>query len=321
MSKNVKAIAPIIFGCAGTSLTLEEKSFFEKTQATGFILFKRNCDNPAQVQALIAELKSLCRHKALMLIDQEGGKVARLTPPHWEKHPPAAYYGALYQQDQTKACQAVYEGAKKIAQELKALGFNINCFPVLDIPIPRADDVIGSRAYGDEAQAVAKLGKAAAAGLTAGGILPVIKHLPGHGRAEQDSHKALPVVSASLEALRGQDFIPFQALKEAPLGMTAHIVYQALDERAPATFSKRIISEIVRTEIGFGGLLLSDDINMNALEGDLPSRALKALASGCDIVLHCSGKLEEMALLAKALPLMAEDTASRLNQVLGAIDD
>ncbi len=313
--------APIIFSCAGLTLSEEEKNLFEKTQPAGFILFKRNCDTPDQVKHLITSLNATCRHSALQLIDQEGGAVARLTPPHWQVHPPANHYGKLYTQDPTKAREAAHAGAKKIAESLRLLGFNINCLPVLDVPVQGADKIIGTRAYSDQAPIVADLGAAAARGLKAGGILPVIKHLPGHGRATQDSHKHLPIVEASLDELEATDFIPFLALKDELLAMTAHIVYRALDPALPATFSKRIIEEIVRGQFGFKGLLLSDDINMAALTGALPDRAHRALAAGCDLVLHCSGQLDEMTLLAQHLPPLTKGAAARLDKVLGVIDD
>lgn len=320
MSKDAKA-APIVFSCSGQGLTEKESRFFQKIQPAGFILFKRNCNNPTQVKNLIQELNATCAHAPLMMVDQEGGRVARLTPPHWQTHPPAADYGKLYEKAPSEAKQAAYEGAKKIALELHALGFNINCFPVLDVPIAQGDKVIGDRATHRDPAIVAALGQAQVDGLKAGGILPVLKHIPGHGRATQDSHHGLPRVQAPYKTLAQSDFVPFRHLNQELIAMTAHILYEALDSRAPATLSKRIIKEIVRDDLGFKGLLLSDDINMEALSGALPDRACLALSSGCDIVLHCSGKLDEMALLAEGLPPMAQGCHSRFNLVLGAIDE
>ena len=324
-ARNAKSPAPLVLGCAALVLTEAEKVLFTQAQPAGFILFQRNCDNPKQVQALIAELKSLCAHPALILIDQEGGKVARLRPPHWQTHSPACDYGTLYQQDEAAACQATYEGAQKIGKELQSLGINVNCFPVLDIPTKQADSVIGTRAYGNDAKQVADLAAAACGGLKSAGVLPMLKHIPGHGRAEQDSHFALPLVDESADTLTKTDFYPFHHLKDELLAMTAHIVYKAFDEALPATFSKRIINEIVRTQIGFRGLLLSDDIGMEALGGalssTLPKRVSKALAAGCDIVLHCSGKFDEMAEIAKRLPVMTDQATARWQKVLEWLEE
>ena len=311
---SLKDFAPIIFGCAGLDLKPEERDFFHAAKPTGFILFSRNCQTPKQVKHLTGELRSSV-HPALplILIDQEGGQVARLGPPHWPEFPAAESYGALYQKDKAAAEEKTYLDARLIADELAQLGINVNCMPVLDVPTPDADPIIGSRAYSAQPEIVAALGRSAALGMRAGGVLPVVKHIPGHGRARADSHLSCPIIDAPLEAL-ARDFAPFRALSGELLAMTAHLIYTALDPDNPATLSRRIINDIVRGEIGFDGLLLSDDLSMGALSGSLSGRAVAALAAGCDIVLHCSGDLDEMRTIAAALPPAREDTQHRLKR-------
>ncbi len=310
--ENAKNCAPIIFGCAGLRLTSAERDFFHHTRPLGFILFERNCSTPDQVRRLTQDLQeSAAFDDLLILIDQEGGKVARLKPPHWPRFPAARDYGALYQRDKEAAKEGVYIGARLMADELARLGINVNCLPVLDVPTQDADPVIGSRAYSDQPEIVADLGQCAAAGLRAGGVLPVIKHIPGHGRARADSHLACPVVEASVKDLAA-DFLPFRALSDQPIAMTAHVIYSALDPVHPATLSRRIINDIVREQIGFDGLLISDDLSMGALRGTLRDRAVAALAAGCDIVLHCSGDLDEMRSIAVGLPAAHSKTVARL---------
>ena len=292
----------VIFGAGGTALTDDEKKFFRSADPLGFILFARNCENPAQVKKLVAELREAVRREdAPVLIDQEGGRVARLKPPHWPAYPPASAVAAL-----NNPAEAAFLGARLMADDLSALGITVDCAPVLDLPVPGSDPIIGDRAYGTNPENVAALGRAVCDGLLAGGVLPVIKHIPGHGRAGVDSHLALPVVSTPRAELEAVDFAPFRALHHMPWAMTAHIVYSAIDAEHPATLSPRLISETIRASIGFGGVLISDDLSMKALPGSLPGRAKGAWEAGCDVVLHCNGELKEMTGIARAVgPLSA----------------
>ena len=294
----------VIFGCSGTALTAAECDFFRDSDPLGFILFQRNCESPEQVRKLVADLRaSIGRADAPVLIDQEGGRVARLKPPHWPAYPAPAALAAL---GGVSAEEAVRLGARLIADDLGALGITVDCVPVLDIPVPGADAVIGDRAYGDSPGAVAMLGRAAAEGLLEGGVLPVMKHIPGHGRGTVDSHHALPIVSAPREFLESTDFAPFQALADLPWAMTAHIVYAAIDDRRPATLSPAVIAQVIRAGIGFDGVLVSDDLSMRALGGSFAERAAGALDAGCDVILHCNGNMSEMIEIAHAArPLTA----------------
>ena len=254
---------------------------------------------------------------APILVDQEGGRVQRLGPPHWPKHPPAAVYHrlALPIEEALDLCRL---GARLIAAELAAVGIDVDCLPCLDVPVPGADAIIGDRAYADDPALVARYGRAAALGLLDEGVLPVIKHVPGHGRAGVDSHKALPVVEATREELESGDFPPFVALADMPLGMTAHVVYTAFDAQAPATHSALVVSEVIRGMIAFEGLLMTDDLGMHALGGGFDARAAKALAAGCDVALHCSGDMGEMRAVASACPVLAGDAARRADAALAA---
>ena len=286
----------VIFGCAGPSLGDQEAAFFRDADPWGFILFGRNIVSPDQVRGLIADLRrSVGRPEAPVLIDQEGGRVARLGPPHWRRYPPAAAYADLAARDPDLGQDMARLGARLIAHDLARLGINVDCAPVLDIPAPGAHQIIGDRAYGRTPREVARLGRAALEGFLAGGVAPVIKHMPGHGRALADSHEALPVVRASLAELSATDFVPFTALADAPMAMTAHVVYAAIDAETPATLSPIVIAQVIRGAIGFGGLLMSDDLSMRALSGGLGERARRALDAGCDVVLHCNGDPAEMA--------------------------
>ena len=311
MSKSqIPSIKPVIFGCAGPRLSDAERRFFEESQPLGFILFQRNCQDPAQTRALIADLRQcLGRAHAPILIDQEGGRVARLKPPHWRLPPAAARIGALGGEAGHEAARI---NARLIADDLHDLGVTINCAPVLDIPTADAHEVIGDRAFGVDPVATAELGAAVCGGLMAGGILPVIKHIPGHGRARADSHHALPVTGASLETLRASDFAPFAALHQRPWAMTAHMVYSAVDD-APATLSKPLIERVIRGDMGFGGVLFSDDLSMRALGGALGERAAAALDAGCDLVEHCNGKLAEMIEVAAMVGSLSEAARRRLD--------
>lgn len=299
----------VIFGVAGATLSAEERAFFRATAPFGFILFQRNCTAPDQVRQLVAALReTVGRADAPVLIDQEGGRVARLTAPQWRSYPAAATLAAL---GGARAAAAVELGARLIADDLLALGITVDCLPVLDVPAAGADPVIGDRAYGSDPAVVAALGRAACAGLLAGAVLPVVKHIPGHGRGAVDSHLALPVVSAPLSELEAVDFAPFRALRDMPWAMTAHIVYQAIDAAHPATQSPRLITDIIRGAIGFDGLLLSDDLSMAALPGGLGERAAAALAAGCDVVLHCNGRMAEMRAVAEAAGAFSPAAALR----------
>jgi beta-N-acetylhexosaminidase len=291
----------IVLGCAGEHLNPEEGGFFAAADPLGFVLFRRNCRTRDQLRALVAELRRCVgRDDAPVLIDQEGGRVARLRPPEWRAYPAAAQIAAL---PDPLATEAARLGARLIADDLAGAGITVDCAPVLDLPAHGADPVIGDRAFGDEPARVARLGGAFCEGLLAGGVLPVIKHIPGHGRAPVDSHRACPRVEAGRTILSGSDFAPFRALcampwsipGAMPWAMTAHIVFTAIDDAAPATFSRTLIDTIIRGEIGFDGVLLSDDISMGALDGSLGERTRRALDAGCDLVLHCNGVMAEMA--------------------------
>jgi beta-N-acetylhexosaminidase len=297
-------------GCAGEALSPAERRFFADAEPLGLILFGRNCKEPEQVRALIAEFRDVVgRFDAPVLIDQEGGRVARLRPPHWRAYPTAARLAAL---PDPQAGEAVRLGARLIADDLAALGITVDCMPVLDLPVEGADAVIGDRAYGAEPARVAELGRAGCEGLLAGGVLPVIKHIPGHGRARVDSHRALPRVESGTAELARHDFAPFRALADMAWAMTAHIVFAAIDDIAPATMSPRLIAEVIRRDIGFTGVLVSDDISMGALDGSLGERTRRALAAGCDLVLHCTGVLAEMEEVAAATPAISDAAAERL---------
>jgi beta-N-acetylhexosaminidase len=301
-----------IFGCAGPSLGDDEAAFFRRVQPWGFILFGRNVADPGQVRALTADLRSCVgRRDAPVLIDQEGGRVARLRPPHWRSYPPARAFAHLAAIDPALACEMAWLGARLIAHDLGALGINVDCAPVLDTPASGAHQIIGDRAYGDRPDLVAELGRAAMQGLLAGGVVPVIKHIPGHGRALADSHLALPVVRASVDELEAVDFVPFRHLADAPMAMTAHVVYAAIDTVRPATVSPVVIKEVIRGRIGFSGLLMSDDLSMQALSGGLAERTAAALDAGCDVVLHCNGDPAEMAAVASAARPLAGQAEAR----------
>jgi beta-N-acetylhexosaminidase len=308
-----------IAGCAGLDLGPNEWAFFREADPWGFILFKRNIDTPAQVRALCASLREAVGRDAPILIDQEGGRVQRMGPPHWPRYPAGAAYGGIHRDDYLLRRELTRIGARLMAHDLLQVGINVDCLPVLDVPIPGAHDVIGDRAYATDPETVAVLGRAAAEGLLAGGVCPVIKHIPGHGRAGADSHLSLPVVEASRTELEKHDFLPFRMLADMPLAMTAHVVYTALDSERPATTSPKIVTEVIRGSIGYDGLLMSDDLSMQALTGTLKERAEASLKAGCDVVLHCNGRLDEMTAVAESAPPLeglplrrAEDALRRI---------
>jgi beta-N-acetylhexosaminidase len=305
----------VVFGVAGPTLEERERALFAATDPLGFILFGRNCRDPAQVRRLVEALRAAVgRDDAPVLIDQEGGRVARLRPPHWRAAPAAATFGRLAPADEGLAVEAAWLNARLMAAELAALGISIDCAPVLDVPQPDADPVIGDRAAGDTPAHAALLGRAMCAGLLDGGVLPVIKHVPGHGRATVDSHAGLPVVDASRSELERSDFAPFHALRDMPWAMTAHVVYRAIDGAAPATTSAMVIETVIRGSIGFDGVLISDDVCMAALSGPTEERALAALAAGCDVVLHCNGVFEEVAAVAERCPALTDAAAERIRR-------
>jgi beta-N-acetylhexosaminidase len=300
----------VVLGCSGERLSAFERDFFPAAAPVGFILFRRNCSSPDQVRELIASLRECVgRDDAPVLIDQEGGRVSRLRPPHWRLYPSAARLGSL---PDPKAEAAARLAARLMADDLGRLGITVDCLPVLDLPVPGADPVIGDRAYGSEGDRVARLGRAVCEGLLAGGVLPVIKHIPGHGRARVDSHDACPLVETGHEELSRSDFAPFRRLATMPWAMTAHIVYRAIDATAPATLSRRVVSEIIRGEIGFDGILISDDLSMRALGGEIGERAQRALTAGCDLALHCNGDPREMEEVVAAVRRISDRTAERL---------
>jgi beta-N-acetylhexosaminidase len=296
-----------IFGVSGQTLTNEERAFFRDVQPLGFILFARNIADPDQVRHLVNDLRASVEHaEAPVLIDQEGGRVQRLRPPHWRAALPAGRFGQLAAQRTHDGRKAVFLNHQLIGSELSALGIDVDCAPLIDVHQPGAHDVIGDRAFSGDPEQVATLGRAAADGLMSAGITPVIKHIPGHGRSMVDSHHDLPRVTTSHEELSRIDFVPFKRLADLPWSMTAHIVYEAIDRELPATLSTKVISEIIRGEIGFDGLLLSDDLSMKALRGTLPDLARQSVGAGCDIALHCNGKMEEMIQVAAGAPPLSK---------------
>lgn len=308
---NAKAM---ILGCAGKELTREEIDLYRSEAPWGFILFARNLSEPEQIRDLVAAMRdSIGRPDAPVLIDQEGGRVQRIRPPLAQQYPPGAALGALYAQDHGKGLRAAWLMSRLHAFDLTKLGITVNCLPVLDVLVEGATQAIGNRAYGSDPALVAAIGKAAAEGLKAGGMLPVMKHMPGHGRATVDSHHDLPVVRASLEELESSDFVPFREMRSEVMAMSAHIVFTAIDAENPATTSRTVIQNVIRDRIGFDGLLLSDDSSMNALKGTLGERAANIIAGGCDIVLHCNGVMDEMLQVVKAVPALEGKALERAN--------
>jgi beta-N-acetylhexosaminidase len=302
----------LITGLAGLELTTEEKGFLASVRPAGIILFARNCGSPDQIRRLVAgAIEAIGADEVLVLIDQEGGRVQRLRPPLGRALPPARAFGRLYDADADVATKAAKLVFRLLAKDLLELGINTDCAPVLDLPVRGAHDVIGDRAYATTVAPIVALGRAVAEGLMAGGVVPVMKHVPGHGRANCDSHLALPIVDDSLETLQRSDFQTFQELSDLPAAMTAHVVFGAIDGQAPATTSRCVVVDIIRRAIGFDGLLMSDDLSMKALSGTMRSRAEATIAAGCDLVLHCNGDLEEMAAAAAGTPCLEGEALSR----------
>jgi beta-N-acetylhexosaminidase len=308
-----------ITGVSGPELNAAEREFIRAERPWGFILFKRNIETPTQVITLVRELrKAAGRPEAPVLIDQEGGRVQRLGPPHWPVYPAGAAFGVLYDIDPDLGLSAARLSARLIAADLIDLGVTVDCLPLADVPVPGADAVIGNRAYGTKADKVAAIGRAVTEGLEQGGVLPVLKHIPGHGRAAADTHFRLPVVDNSRAELERTDFAAFQPLADLPMAMTAHVVFSALDPAHPATTSATIVEQVIRGMIGFQGLLMSDDVSMNALAGSLAERSRAIFAAGCDMVLHCNGKFDEMRQVAAETPELSGKALERARRALAA---
>ena len=308
----------LILGCAGRSLSVEETAFFRDVRPWGFILFKRNIGTPDEVRALTAALRATVgRDDAPILIDQEGGRVQRMGPPHWPAYPAGGRFGRM----NGSAVAMARLGARLMAHDLAEVGINVDCAPVLDVPVAGSHDIIGDRAYGTTPQTVAEIGRAVAEGLMAGGVLPVMKHIPGHGRAACDSHKDLPVVEADLATLEGQDFVPFRMLADLPLAMSAHVVFSRIDPARPATQSPIVIETIIRGLVGFDGLLMTDDLSMQALTGPFKARAEAAFAAGIDVALHCNGAMDEMRAVAEGTPMLAGAAARRAGAALARLQN
>lgn len=308
-----------ITGVSGLILSDAEREFIRAERPWGFILFKRNIESPAQVAALVGELRSAAgMADAPVLIDQEGGRVQRLGPPHWPVYPPGASFGALYDLDRTLGLAAARLSSRLIAADLIDLGISVDCLPLADVPVAGADAVIGNRAYGTEPDKVAAIARAVTEGLEQGGVLPVLKHIPGHGRATADSHFRLPTVDTAKAELERTDFAAFQPLADLPMAMTAHVVFSALDPAHPATTSATIIEQVIRSLIGFQGLLMSDDVSMNALAGSIAERTRAIVTAGCDVVLHCNGNIDEMREVARETPELTGKALERAKAALAA---
>jgi beta-N-acetylhexosaminidase len=307
-----------ITGLAGTTITPDERAFLRETRPFGLIVFKRNIVDPPQLAALIEDFREICGNQAPVLVDQEGGRVQRLGPPRWPAYPPGARYGELYRRDPALGLRAARLGARLIAADLAAVGITVDCLPIADVPVAGADKVIGDRAYGATPHQVAAIAAAVAEGLQAGGVLPVLKHLPGHGRATADSHARLPVVTVDRKTLEMTDFAAFMPLAALPFGMTAHVVFTALDPALPATTSATMIGQVIRGSIGFSGALMSDDVSMGALSGSIAERTRQSVAAGCDLVLHCNGDLAEMREVAANAPELAGAALERTARALAS---
>ncbi|NRP73616.1 Beta-hexosaminidase [Ensifer psoraleae] len=301
-----------ISGCKGLSLTEEERRFFDGERPWGFILFGRNIGEENQISDLVAQLRdSIGNPNAPVLIDQEGGRVQRIRPPLVQQYPSGAAIGEIYRRDPEQGLRAAWLMGRLHAFDLMRFGITVDCLPVLDVPVPGSHDVIGNRAYGHDPETVTAIGRAMSEGLKAGGMLPVMKHMPGHGRTFVDSHHNLPVVEAGIEELQRSDFLPFIAMKDEVMAMSAHMVFTAIDPDNPATTSPKVVREIIRGHIGFDGLLMSDDVSMNALAGDMAARARGIIGAGLDLVLHCHGIMEEMRAVADVVPVLSGDRLRR----------
>jgi beta-N-acetylhexosaminidase len=309
----------MISGCAGLQLTSEERDFFRRVKPWGLILFKRNVETPDQLKALTADFRACVDHKhAPVFIDQEGGRVQRMGPPsnQWRKYPAARLFGELYKQDKVAALRAARNCGHLLAKDLFDVGITSSCLPVLDVPQPGAHDVIGNRAYSMEVEQVMALARTHTAGLIDGGVMPVMKHIPGHGRSEVDSHHNLPVVKASRAELEAIDFPPFAGFADCPMAMSAHVIFTAIDKENPATLSRKVIKQVIRDQIGFKGLLMTDDLSMKALSGTFTEKTKAALTAGCDIVLHCGGAMAEMVEVAEAAGPLKSKALARAKAAL-----
>ena len=305
-----------IYGLSGTELTEDERDFFRDADAAGYILFKRNCQDREQLRALTDDLRTLAGREDLpILIDQEGGRVARMQPPQWAKFPAGWAFAELYAKAPISAIEACMANARALALMLRDCGINVDCLPLLDVRQEGADDIIGDRAFGAEPMQVAALGRAVLDGFASAGVVGVVKHIPGHGRAMCDSHKDLPIVDANEDEL-AIDLEPFEKLNWAPMGMMAHVVFTAWDKDRPASQSPTVIQQIVRGRIGFDGWLMSDDLGMEALKGSMAERAAGVVAAGCDVALHCSGKMDEMIGVASGVSTMTRQGVERLRQAM-----
>ncbi len=310
-------IRSFISSCAGLDISSPESAFFARNQPWGLILFKRNCESSAQIKELIKQFRAAVQRKdAPVFVDQEGGRVQRLGPPHWPKYPSANAFGRLYERSPLLALRVARSVGHLMASDLYELGFTSSCLPVLDLPQADSHAVIGDRAYSTKQGPIMALARSHVAGLMEGGILPVMKHIPGHGRAQVDSHLDLPVVNASRLDLEQHDFPPFAALADLPMAMTAHVIYSAIDNASPATTSRKVVRDVIRKVIGFNGLLMTDDLSMKALRGSMREKVEASINAGCDMVLHCNGIMDEMEQVAEAAPLLAGRSLRRAKQAL-----
>lgn len=314
-------LAAIVGGIEGPKLSESERAFFREANPWGYILFQRNCVSRAQVRRLTDELKDAAGRADLpILIDEEGGRVQRLKPPEWRARAPMRAFGALWERNPESGLEALRLNTQILAQDLAELGITVDCVPCVDVPVPGSHQVIGDRAFSADPEMVGQLGRIVVEAMEDAGVLPVIKHIPGHGRASVDSHDALPRVSASHAELSQSDFLPFKALNDAPMAMTAHVVYEAIDPEACATLSQKLIGQVIRAEIGFDGLLMSDDLSMKALAGSLAERGAGCLRAGCDVALHCNGTVAEMSELAAGLPQLVGAAKKRADAVVNRIN-
>jgi beta-N-acetylhexosaminidase len=306
IAQNKKVVKPVIYGLLGTTLSDEEKYFFSKNGGVGFILFARNIVDREQVKNLTKSLRDLMEGEVLILIDQEGGRVQRMKDPHWKCYPTGEFFADIYKTNVEEAKTALFKNFQDIATDLMEVGINVNCAPVLDILTEKTHQVIGNRAYGKTPEQVSVLGRKVCEGLLSKGVYPVVKHIPGHGRGTSDSHLELPVVDCSIDELRATDFVPFKNLNDQKFAMTAHILYSAIDKKNCATVSKTAI-DLIRNEIGFKNILMSDDVSMKALKGTFAEKTKSILEAGCDLVLHCNGVMDEMKEINSVLPNLTDE--------------
>ena len=322
MSGGKPSPAAVVYGCSGLSLTADEEALFRDCKPAGYILFARNIDTPEQVRRLTDRFREISdNNDILVMIDQEGGRVQRLRPPHWSTYPPMRLFGKYGKHDVAEAAACVELNFRLIAHELAPLGINVDCAPVLDVPVYDSHEIIGDRAFSNDPSLVTILGQAVCGGLLQGGVVPVIKHIPGHGRALVDSHEGVPRVKTPLDTLRNTDFKPFVGLSNAPAGMTAHIIYSAVDSERPGSVSPILIQQTIRDEIGFDGLLFSDDVCMKGLSGPHQERVNSVLAAGCDLALHCDGNFRNMVAVAENCPPIRADSLARLNSASKRLND